>query len=694
MFNWLRIRAATFRVVVFALVVTGALVPRAAMAAVSLSDIVLDPASASLIPGQTLAYHATGKFSDGSTQDFTSRVVFASRDPKVVSVTAGGLATGVAAGHTEVYASDPATGKSSHVKAQIEVAEITALTISPPTLRLDPGAHAQLHALATFSNGVSGIDVTAALDWSSGKRTVASVAKGADGSVVVTAIKVGSAPITGKDPDSGLKTDKTTGLVTVGGAPPGPKLTSIAIAPASLELTVGDQAPLTATGSYDDGSSADLTATLDWTSKAPEIATVLKNAGAVQVTAVALGSTTIVATDPVSGVKSGSATGLVTVSEAPKLVSIQIVLPGNAVRVGDQMLVTATGRFEGSDEDVDVTSLLDWSTSDKKIAQAVVNADGSVGILGIAAGAAKIKARDPVSQTKAESAKVTAVTTLAKLVVTPATKTIRSGTRSRVNAIGTFEKGFTIDLSRDVQWTSSDPTIASVDTQGRVTGVAAGHATVSAIDPVSGKSSTSGGGDSQIIVVGTLLSIEVTPRVLVLALGEAGALRAGGMFDGEPTSVNLSGKVNWILSDPSKISVNASGGVSCIAQGSSFVTAVDPISGVSSTTSNGDAEVLCGVPIAGLAIEPATLRLKLGKTKKVKAFLSYANGTKLDVTKRVTWTVADPTIVSVGTTDPNIGLLTPLLAGSTTVSIIDTVTGASSTDPGGTSLVVTVPAAP
>lgn len=673
--------------------VLGCLLPHTAAAAVTLKDIVLDPATASLIPGQTQGYHATGVYSDGSTKDLTAQVVFASRNPDVVGITAAGLATGGESGRTEIYATDPASGKTSRVKAQVTVAELSALVVDPATVRLDPGAAAPLRAFASYDNGVTGIDVTGALDWSSGKRTVASVVKNGDGSVVVSALKVGTALITAKDPDTGVKSAKTTGVVNVGGVG-GPKLTSISVVPASQQIEVGAQSGLQAVGAFDDGSSADLTAKLDWASNKPAVADVLKNVdGTVQLSAIAPGSALISATDPVSGLKSLGSTGIVQVTAKPKLVGLDVVLAATAVRAGSTVGVTVLGRFDNGTEDVDVTAQVEVTTSDRKVAKAVLNPDGTTGLLGVAGGIVKVKARDQLNGVKAESPdRLTVVTTLAKLNVTPAKRTIRIDTRSRLNAIGTFEQGIIVDLSREVQWTSSAPAIAPVDTQGRVSGVAAGKAVISAFDPVTGATSTATGGDSTVTIVGTLLSIEVTPRVLVLALGEAGALRAGGLFAGEPASVNLSGKVEWVVSDPSIISINPAGGVSCIKQGSTSVAAVDPVSSISSTASNGDAEVLCGIPLAGLAIEPATLRLKLDKTKKAKAFLSYANGTKLDVTKRVKWDSTNKLVATVENEEPNIGKVSPQTPGEATITAVDLVTGASTTSAGGTSLAVTVPA--
>lgn len=71
-----------------------------------------------------------------------------------------------------------------------------------------------------------------------------------------------------------------------------PTLTSLAVAPATLGLLVDEIGALTATATYDDASTADVTATASWGSSDPTKATV--SAGFV--TGVAAGSSTVTAT--------------------------------------------------------------------------------------------------------------------------------------------------------------------------------------------------------------------------------------------------------------------------------------------------------------------------------------------------------------------------------------------------------------
>jgi hypothetical protein len=72
----------------------------------TLSSIAVTPASpANLFVGATQAFTATGTYSDGSTANITSQVVWGSDTPNVATIDYTGLATGVAAGTADITAS-------------------------------------------------------------------------------------------------------------------------------------------------------------------------------------------------------------------------------------------------------------------------------------------------------------------------------------------------------------------------------------------------------------------------------------------------------------------------------------------------------------------------------------------------------------------------------------------------------------
>ena len=92
-------------------------------------------------------------------------------------------------------------------------------------------------------------------------------------------------------------------------------LTSIAVTPAAPSIAVGLTQQFTATGTYSDSSTKDLTSTATWTSSTPTFATIATGGLA---TAIAAGSTTITAT---SGTITGTTTLTVTAAAVTPVVT-------------------------------------------------------------------------------------------------------------------------------------------------------------------------------------------------------------------------------------------------------------------------------------------------------------------------------------------------------------------------------------
>src|SRR5262249_9120895 len=62
----------------------------------TLASIAVAPANASITAGKTQQYTATGTYTDGTTQNLTSSVTWTSTSTGVASISASGLASGVA----------------------------------------------------------------------------------------------------------------------------------------------------------------------------------------------------------------------------------------------------------------------------------------------------------------------------------------------------------------------------------------------------------------------------------------------------------------------------------------------------------------------------------------------------------------------------------------------------------------------
>jgi uncharacterized protein YjdB len=122
-------------------------------------------------------------------------------------------------------------------------------------------------------------------------------------------------------PDVGLSGQK---FVLQSSTPTGTYLTSIAVTPASPTMTVGATQQFTATGTYSDNSTKDLTSSVTWSSSATTVATIASSGKA---TAVASGSATITAILPVTLPVPGSISGTAAVTVSSGVVTGSIQLP-------------------------------------------------------------------------------------------------------------------------------------------------------------------------------------------------------------------------------------------------------------------------------------------------------------------------------------------------------------------------------
>lgn len=97
----------------------------------TLKSIAVTPASLAIAAGTSLAYTATGTYSDGSLQDISTSVAWASSKTSVATISASsGLATGVAVGTTSITASQGGAGSP----VAIAVGSLNTQTDSTPDL--------------------------------------------------------------------------------------------------------------------------------------------------------------------------------------------------------------------------------------------------------------------------------------------------------------------------------------------------------------------------------------------------------------------------------------------------------------------------------------------------------------------------------------------------------------------------------
>ncbi len=139
----------------------------------NLVSITLTPASAFLIPGQTQQLVANGTFSDGSTQTLRSVIWNTSNSSAaLVSNSPGnaGIVTPQGAGSAMITATTGNVGGS----AQVSVAGLASIALTPANPSLTIGQGQQMTAMGTFSDG-SAHDITTLATWTSSNNSVAIV---------------------------------------------------------------------------------------------------------------------------------------------------------------------------------------------------------------------------------------------------------------------------------------------------------------------------------------------------------------------------------------------------------------------------------------------------------------------------------------------------------------------------------------
>ena len=153
-----------------------------------------------------------------------------------------------------------------------------------------------------------------------------------------------------------------------------PTLTALVVAPTSASLTLGQTQQLFLTGTYDDGSTKDLTGSAQWTTSDTTVATVSKGGLVTAASTIASppGTATITAA---SGTL--SATSAITVNTGPlTAITISTTTPNPAD--GQTVVFTAMGTYSGSSTQQDITSLVTWTSSNTAVIATITGGSGAV----------------------------------------------------------------------------------------------------------------------------------------------------------------------------------------------------------------------------------------------------------------------------------------------------------------------------
>lgn len=426
----------------------------------NLSSISIQPANGSIAAGTKIQFTATGNFNDGSTHNLTSRVTWTSSNPAQVSINAVGLVTGISQSNVTITAT--LGGVTASVPFTVTNATVVSITVTPAAQTVPIGWHLQYTATGVFSDS-STQDVTLSVHWASDKTSVATIGAGTG---LANAVATGTANI-----NATLGSVTGTTSLTVSSA----TLKSISMSPSSALLAPGATVQINAKGTWTDGSSQLINQSVTWSSSNNNVATV---------------SATGIATGQSSGTakvtaQSGALSAMTSiVVEGSSLVSIQITPSNSKVPETIEIQLKATGNFADG-QSLDLTPAVTWTSGTSSVAT-ISNAPATVGIAtGVSPG------NSTISATFAGQSGTTTLTvtnaTLQSIDVTPASSNISVGTSQQYTATGNFSDGSSINVTIQAIWSSSDVSVATINSSGVASAASAGTSTIKAsLDGVNG----------------------------------------------------------------------------------------------------------------------------------------------------------------------------------------------------------------
>lgn len=436
--------------------------------AATLTSIVLSGApTVTIADGTSYQFTAWGFYNDGSKHNITllPQLTWASSNTVVATIATGpGRAQAVGNGITTITATlGSVSGMATLV---VTTATIQSIVVGPSSVTIAPLTVHPFTAIGTFSDA-STQNITQDVVWASSSPGVATISNTWGSIGVATAELPGGATAT-------ISATFTFGGATATGSVPlnvsSATLSKITVTPATASLTVNSNLELLAVAAFSDGTTQPVETVATWSSSEPTIVSLDENiatgemSGSAAITCELGGVTSSTANLTVEGFTA------ITISTGNKA--------GLSVAEGTAIALTATATLaDGTTQDI--TSSVLWTSSNPTVA-IMSDAPGSFGhAAGVAPGTVTVIAAF-AGQVGVASLTVTDAT-LNSITIKPASADIALGSPQGFSATGTFSDGTTEGLGSQVTWSSSDITVAIIDSTGAISTTGTGSTSIGAL---------------------------------------------------------------------------------------------------------------------------------------------------------------------------------------------------------------------
>lgn len=499
-----------------------------------------------------------------------------------------------------------------------EAAKLTSLEIQSEQHALPSGGGVAMFAVAKYSDG-SIVDATRSVVWSSTNPSVVRVTRYG----VATGVKPGETRVFA---ELGGKIATANIIVT------NARLEAFVVLPRSASVPIGLSGALRAIGTFSDGSTADITASVKWSLSGQSFELSADEPGVFK--AIAGGDAKVVAAW-------GSMTDRADLSVGPAVMTrLEIVSSAQALVAGNSADLRAVAHYSDGTFKV-VTQQVAWTTDQAKIAtiseSGVLSAwlEGRATVLASLGGLAATATLD-----------VTGIAPYG-IYVDPGYAAVPAGRAVQLHAVALYTDGSMLDVTSQARWTSDAPDQLSVAAGGLALGLRKGGANVVA----------QFGNVSTAVNVGVLpaelVGMRLTAPEVRVGMRQAVPFRSFATYS-DGTEIDVTQLSTWTSLDPLVATL------SNVPESKGLALGLDDGTARLFVEYGGMAVygslVVTIEKITALEVAAPTTQLSPGQ-HQLTVWALFEDGTREDLTAFATWSTSAPLLATVRTDPGHEGLL-------------------------------------
>jgi uncharacterized protein YjdB len=581
---------------------------------ITVNSLVISVTGISSISGSsTVSIGSTTTFSASVTPGNATNqtITWSSGTPGVATVNSSGVVTSVATGVATITAT---TADGSYIATK-------SITVTKPVTAISDisgGSSVAVGSTITLSASVSPADATnQTITWSSSATGVATVGASTG---VVTGVASGIATITATTADGSYTATKAVAVIV--------PVTGVSAVSGSSSLIAGATTTLSASVTPANATNQ----TITWSSSDTAIATV--DASGV-VTGVGSGTATITATTA-----DGGFTATKSMSVTVNVTGISSISGASTVPIGTTITLSASVVPANA-----TNQTITWSSSNTSI----ISVNSSTGVVtGVSSGTATITAR-----TASGNFTVTRSITVTVPVSGISPVTFQLGWRRLPNindGLNAIASATPVNsTNKALIWTSSNVSVITINSStGAMIARGFGSTIVSATTVDGGYS------NSAIFYVGAAVTG-------ISAISGASVVNSGSTttFSASVTPANAAIKIiNWSSSNTAIATVDASGVVTGVSDGTATITASSDEGNYTATKT---ITVETNTSVTGISAISGASSVRIGSTISLSSSVTPANATN----PTITWSSSD---TAVATVDSSTGVVTGIVPGTVTIT--------------------------